>query len=655
MCLCHFPSSLLFLQRGNVDATVIARTKPSNGSGGMQDALMPVELKTGHSQNPAHNHLAQLSTYIMMLRARHGAAAPSATTGGIDSLENAEGMGTANHGMLLYLNHKNVVARNVEPSLGDVKTLIGQRNGVVCNSIRAARPRGVNLVYEGDEGIGNGNKSNSRLVVSEAPPCSLPSLQPSVSSCERCYKNRDCMMYAAVDANAKGPQSNPSNNHQRLLQHFTGHLTPLELDYFNKWDRLIDLERHASARDVISKSWLFESFDKEAKDGKCISSLVLDQSALSLAATESEDYHGEEDASIRFLRSNDSDCSTPLTNLSFDVGSWVIVSEDGTSFVPKRTQQNTIHNLQNGRGRTIRHYKMHILRGTVERIDDLSINVVIPRKEIGRLNRLVKSLSNGHQSNASFPAMEFRLDKDEYSGGMGILLQNLVNFFTLDIPSFSAESLGTQIKTKTLTANTEYSSRRRRLSSSIIQLTPSPRFRDISTLSLFNSDAFALDIPGCDLDSLKRDFQRLNSDQKGAVHKVIAAEDFVLIQGLPGTGKSATIAFLTRLLVSRGKRVLLTSYTHSAVDNLLCKLMESGVSQSSTSHGNPSNPMLRIGRESACHLNVQGLLAQNIACEVEKRESRDPSSIEKPGVDYLHKAVSEAKGGLIFLMKFIFF
>ena len=105
------------------------------------------------------------------------------------------------------------------------------------------------------------------------------------------------------------------------------------------------------------------------------------------------------------------------------------------------------------------------------------------------------------------------------------------------------------------------------------------------------------------------------------------------------TGKSATIAFLTRLLVSRGKRVLISSYTHSAVDNLLIKLMDSGV----TSQSGSQSPMIRIGRESSCHLKTQALLAHNFACDAERRDSNDASSIEQPSVEYLHKVVSAAK------------
>ena len=72
-----FETNLSFPFSSNTDATVLARIKSLNNDGTMQDALLPVELKTGHVQNPSHNHLAQLSTYTFMLRARHGNSASS--------------------------------------------------------------------------------------------------------------------------------------------------------------------------------------------------------------------------------------------------------------------------------------------------------------------------------------------------------------------------------------------------------------------------------------------------------------------------------------------------------------------------------------------------------------------------------------------------
>lgn len=51
------------------------------------------------------------------------------------------------------------------------------------------------------------------------------------------------------------------------------------------------------------------------------------------------------------------------------------------------------------------------------------------------------------------------------------------------------------------------------------------------------------------------------------------AHDYLLIKGYPGTGKTTTIAALIAILINLGKRVLFTSFTNSAVDNLLLKVL----------------------------------------------------------------------------------
>ncbi|KAL7430717.1 hypothetical protein ACHAXM_002466 [Skeletonema potamos] len=611
--------------KGNVDATVLGRINPVHSSTSTntddieRDALIPVELKTGHNQNPQHNHLAQLSVYTIMLRARHGSAfnGDTYTSPSLNNEEASEGIerGAASSGMLLYLNDKSLCARHVKPSLSDIKTLVGQRNGIVCDVLNAARPRGIALEYQ------EGKKS--QVIVNDPPQSALPPLLSNTSSCERCYKNRECMMYTSADNACKKSSPNaPRSNlpHRRLIDHFTGHLKGTDLDYFRRWDRLIDLERHASPSD-IAKSWLYDSDEKETNDGKCISSVILDETHLSATLVKSNDCGADGDATVRFRRSSDSKMKQPITNLHFEAGTYVIIRTDEASSSTQRKQSG---DKCRTRGRRIL-----IFRGTVASMTETSIDVVLQQKDVIRLRP-----RNGNHS-------MFRIDRDELSNGAGLLLQNLVNFFTLDIPPFSTEALGqTPLKMKQLTQNTDSSARRRRLTNSIIRLEPPPRFNAVSDEDLFSEDVSFLDVPGCDKSSLKRDFQKLNSDQKAAVLKVISAEDFAIIQGLPGTGKSATIVFITRLLVARGKRVLLTSYTHSAVDNLLCKLMKSGVNASDLF----PNPIVRIGRESSSHESVHVLLAQNIACEAERQESNEASpTFTKPNADILFNVVTSAR------------
>ncbi|KAF8232801.1 Dna2-domain-containing protein [Tricholoma matsutake] len=66
----------------------------------------------------------------------------------------------------------------------------------------------------------------------------------------------------------------------------------------------------------------------------------------------------------------------------------------------------------------------------------------------------------------------------------------------------------------------------------------------------------------------------LNVNQQQAMSKVLSAQDYALILGMPGTGKTTVIAAAIRTLVALGKTVLLTSYTHSAVDTILAKLLD---------------------------------------------------------------------------------
>lgn len=71
--------------------------------------------------------------------------------------------------------------------------------------------------------------------------------------------------------------------------------------------------------------------------------------------------------------------------------------------------------------------------------------------------------------------------------------------------------------------------------------------------------------------------QRLNRVQQRAVLKAVSANDYILITGMPGTGKTSTIVALIQLLVELNQTVIITSHTHSAVDNVCIRLMKFGI------------------------------------------------------------------------------
>ncbi|XP_046980217.1 DNA replication ATP-dependent helicase/nuclease DNA2-like isoform X1 [Schistocerca americana] len=83
--------------------------------------------------------------------------------------------------------------------------------------------------------------------------------------------------------------------------------------------------------------------------------------------------------------------------------------------------------------------------------------------------------------------------------------------------------------------------------------------------------------------------QHLNIAQLNAIRKSVASRNYLLICGMPGTGKTEMLASLVRVLVGRGASVLITSNTHSAVDNLLLRLKKHNL------------PILRLGSEQRIH------------------------------------------------------
>ncbi|XP_062852289.1 DNA replication ATP-dependent helicase/nuclease DNA2 [Trichomycterus rosablanca] len=150
----------------------------------------------------------------------------------------------------------------------------------------------------------------------------------------------------------------------------------------------------------------------------------------------------------------------------------------------------------------------------------------------------------------------FRLDQDEGVGGLSTHLTNL----------------------SLLMDKTPTSERLRQL---IVDFRP-PKFID-SLSSVLPRDA---------KDIVANILKGLNKPQKQAMKKVLLCKDYTLIVGMPGTGKTTTICTLVRILHACGFSVLLTSYTHSAVDNILLKLKKFKIG------------FLRLGRTQKVHRDI---------------------------------------------------
>lgn len=130
------------------------------------------------------------------------------------------------------------------------------------------------------------------------------------------------------------------------------------------------------------------------------------------------------------------------------------------------------------------------------------------------------------RSGGSQDMVKFRIDKDEMASGLSRIRDNLARLFFADGDKRRL-SLVVDLRSPTFT--------------------PEPQFPALESTIL-------------------------NVNQQQAMDKVLTANDYALILGMPGTGKTTVIAEIMKTLVANGKTVLLASYTHSAVDNILLKL-----------------------------------------------------------------------------------
>ena len=170
-------------------------------------------------------------------------------------------------------------------------------------------------------------------------------------------------------------------------------------------------------------------------------------------------------------------------------------------------------------------------------------------------NQVYKSLIRGHNSGSKINEKLFIIDKDEMFYGLGLARYNILSLF-LDTTPLSLRELVVDLRAPTFTQS--------------------------------NSNPNKL--------------VNFNPSQIAAFNKVFAANDYALILGMPGTGKSTLIVEIIKEIVERGETVLLTSYTNSAVDNILLKLLESNIGKKSPVK------FIRIGHP----LRVQNSLHQYI-------------------------------------------
>ena len=120
----------------------------------------------------------------------------------------------------------------------------------------------------------------------------------------------------------------------------------------------------------------------------------------------------------------------------------------------------------------------------------------------------------------------------------------------------------------------------------------------------------------------------LDEHKRAAVAQALASEDFVVVHGPPGTGKTTFIAELAAQLFRRtpGARVLLASQTHVAVDNALMQIRKVS----------PDLRMVRVGRRAQETMAADVL---DLAIEVQLERWRE--EVRERSKAYLERLVAD--------------
>ena len=93
------------------------------------------------------------------------------------------------------------------------------------------------------------------------------------------------------------------------------------------------------------------------------------------------------------------------------------------------------------------------------------------------------------------------------------------------------------------------------------------------------------EMPGENIPITIEGIETLHPNQKQAVQLAVGLKDYLLIQGPPGTGKTLNIAHIIEKLHNNDKKVIISCYTHRAIDEVTRKISEYA----------PGIPIYRLG------------------------------------------------------------
>ncbi len=360
----------------------------------------------------------------------------------------------------------------------------------------------------------------------------LPQMIKRPYTCGKCFAQTPCFIYHKLVDDGNGETSGLGQKFDDSVKH----LNPNHQSFFSKWDALLTKEE----KDVVKfrkELWTMKSLERE-RAGRCFGSVIIDPGS----------FHEVEGAPKinRYQYTFAKQKPTPgfsFTESQITLGEPIVISDEKGRFA-----------LANGYVTSVRKHKIQVA------VDRRLHNARAKGRDFdARRNQtfagIMEVVENGLRQSTMVPTQPdetilYRLDKDEFSNGMAMIRNNLIRLMEKDV-------FGVQALRRLIVENV------------------APTFKPTASAYTLASQA------------------SLNVDQKAAIEKVMSAKDYALVLGMPGTGKTTTIAHIIRALVAQGKSVLLTSYTHTAVDNILLKLRNDGIG------------IFRLGAVAKVHPEVQ--------------------------------------------------
>ncbi|KAI9738683.1 MAG: Tripartite DNA replication factor [Cirrosporium novae-zelandiae] len=361
----------------------------------------------------------------------------------------------------------------------------------------------------------------------------LPPMLKNPQLCGRCYAKSACFTYHRLVEDGNGETSGLKEKFEDEVKH----LNSRDKEFFTKWDDLLTKEESAAFR-FRRELWTMLGPEREQL-GRCYAGLVIEPELSH------EDRDWEKINRFRYTFSK----QHPASGFSFGeseitVGEPIVISDEKGHFA---FANGYVTEIRPKRITVAVDRHLHNVRAKESGFDRLKRQVFAGIPSTSRNRKSSKSTRDGAEP------VVYRLDKDEFSNGMATVRNNLARLMEKDL--FRAPELRKLI-----------------IDGVAPTFKPSP--------SAYNV------LPSASQASL-------NVDQKNAIEKVMSARDYALVLGMPGTGKTTTIVHILRALVSQGKSVLLTSYTHNAVDNILLKIRNDGFK------------IFRIGALAKVHPDVQ--------------------------------------------------